>query len=848
MLQTNPAGSPSQALLRNLINSLVDPVLVKDRNYRWILWNQAFCDLTGYTQEELQGKSDRDIWIGESANLIRNHDQQVFSTELPHTHTHSLRTATGEVCSIPIQRSLFRDESGQSLLLCVLKPPAPNAQVALQTVGWQTSKRFLQLAIDSIPEQIFWKDTRSVYLGCNQSFARAVGVESPAAIVGKRDQDLPNWGENIASEMDSDRRVLETGVPEYNCIIPEQQTDGEHWIEVSKIPLLDESGRVVGMVGTRHDITEQRRVEESLRQSVATSRALVEAIPDLLIRVREDGTYLSRAFEGDFKPQAIDVAVGKNVVDFLPPPVAQKLLHSIQQALCTGELQIHDQEMVIDGQLIYEEVRTIPVGNNTALMMIRNVTDRKRAEIALKELNEELEQKVEERTIILRQAITRLEQEIHDRKEAKNLLQEKEQFLRSIYEGIEHQIFVNDVLPDGQFPYVGWNRFTEQLLEISSEAGRGKSPADIFGVEQGNWIVQNYRRCVEAGTTVSFEECLTFAGQQKWSITTLNPLKNGAGEIHRIVGTAFDITARKQAETALQQSETRLRQQTEALEQTLRELQQTQMQLVQSEKMSSLGQLVAGVAHEINNPVNFIYGNLKHAESYMQDLLGLLRLYQECYPQPSDVIQQEARAIDLDFLLEDLPKLLNSMRVGADRIQAIVTSLRIFSRMDEAEMKEVDLSACIDSTLMILQNRLKAKPDRGKIEVIKSYAAIPPVECYAGQLNQVFMNIISNAIDALEETGVDNPELEPQINISLEMPTATEVIIRLTDNGAGIPDEAKARIFDPFFTTKPIGKGTGMGLSISYQIVTEKHRGQLECNSAPGAGTEFVIRIPVRQS
>ncbi|MHC0062204.1 trifunctional serine/threonine-protein kinase/ATP-binding protein/sensor histidine kinase [Nostoc sp. UIC 10890] len=300
---------------------------------------------------------------------------------------------------------------------------------------------------------------------------------------------------------------------------------------------------------------------------------------------------------------------------------------------------------------------------------------------------------------------------------------------------------------------------------------------------------------------------------------------------------------------AFQASETREREKAEQLAQSLHKLQQTQAQLVQTEKMSSLGQLVAGVAHEINNPVNFIFGNLAHANNYTQEVLGLLELYQKHYPSPHPEIQEEALAIDLEFLLEDLPKLLSSMRVGADRIRQIVASLRTFSRMDEAEIKAVNIHEGIDSTLMILQHRLKAKSDRPDIQLVKNYGNLPQVECYAGQLNQVFMNVLSNAIDALEESLADNQGqiTTPTITIHTEQIDTHQVEIRIADNGLSIPESIRRRLFDPFFTTKPVGKGTGMGLSISYQIVTEKHGGSLSCISEPGQGAEFQIRIPLSQ-
>ncbi|MEG3919781.1 ATP-binding protein [Microcoleus sp. POL10_C6] len=288
------------------------------------------------------------------------------------------------------------------------------------------------------------------------------------------------------------------------------------------------------------------------------------------------------------------------------------------------------------------------------------------------------------------------------------------------------------------------------------------------------------------------------------------------------------------------------------LEQTLQELQQTQAQLIQQEKMSSLGLLVAGVAHEVNNPINFIYGNIHHVRAYTTDLLELVKLYQKHSLYPQSEISEYLQNIDFDFLNKDLPQLLSSMKIGADRIVQIVQSLRNFSRLDESEMKPVNIHEGIDSTLLILQSRLKATADRPAIEIVKNYSHLPLVECYAGQLNQVFMNILANAIDALESYNLDRGPTAPKANpiaiaITTEYSLPDKIIVRISDNGPGMAENVKERLFDPFFTTKPVGKGTGLGLSISYKIVVEKHKGTLRCDSTPGLGTEFSIEIPLRQ-
>lgn len=287
------------------------------------------------------------------------------------------------------------------------------------------------------------------------------------------------------------------------------------------------------------------------------------------------------------------------------------------------------------------------------------------------------------------------------------------------------------------------------------------------------------------------------------------------------------------------------------LEQTLQELKTMQLQLVQNEKMSALGNLVAGVAHEINNPVGFLKGNIQPALDYITDLFSLLDLYQQKLPNPDTEIQDEIAAIDLEFVREDLPSLVGSMREGVDRIANISTSLRTFSRADSDTPVAFNQHQGLDSTILILKHRLKANENRPEIQLIKNYAPIPKVECFAGQLNQVFMNLLANAIDALEEsnTGRSFAEIEAnpnQIAITTEFVAAqNQVLVRIKDNGTGMCESVKHKIFDHLFTTKAVGKGTGLGLAIAHQIVTQKHNGFLEVNSTFGQGSEFTIELPV---
>ena len=459
--------------------------------------------------------------------------------------------------------------------------------------------------------------------------------------------------------------------------------------------------------------------------------------------------------------------------------------------------------------------------------------------------NEELRSHLQSRTQVLKHTTARLQKAMSDRDQTIVALQKSESRFKDLAANVPGIIYQFHLSASGEPSFSFVSDSSHALFGISSAEIEANANALIDIIHSDD--VDNFN-CLIAHSVETLCDWqwqgrfVTPLGHTVWVQCISRPKRMPDG------GTLWDglminISHTKQAEADLLRSEVELRSQTEQLQTTLHRLKRAQAKLIQSEKMSSLGQLVAGIAHEINNPVNFIHGNLSHVQSYVEDMMQIIRCYQAHHPVPIQAVKDLSEDLELEYITQDLPKLIASIKSGTDRIRQIVLSLRNFSRLDESEFKLADIHEGLESTLMILSRRLAATDSRQAIEVIKAYENIPMVECYVSQLNQVFMNILVNAIDAIDSVSMADQGYQIMLQT---FQTADSVTVRITNNGPPILYDDRKRMFDPFFTTKPVGKGTGMGLAISYQTIVDLHKGTLECSQSEDQKTIFTIEIPIR--
>ncbi|TAG91213.1 MAG: PAS domain S-box protein [Oscillatoriales cyanobacterium] len=703
-------------------------------------------------------------------------------------------------------------------------------QLALEQTG--RSEQLLRAVIDKSSDWIFAKDQDFRCILANNSFAQAIG-KTVEEIIGKNDLELGfaeelvfgNPAENMRGFRADDLAVL-AGKIIHNPCDPATIADGSvHIFDTQKVPLRDTESHIFAVLSFAHDITESHKSEAALRRSEARFRSLVANIPGVVYRWPCD-------FSASFISDAVYSLTGYSATDFrLLDDRVGRSFASIIYSEDLAQVEATIRRGIENKQSYSLEYRLLAADGT-----IKWVCDK-----GSPVFDEDGDVYCLDGVIF----------DISDRYYALEALQQKTSELEAVFRTLPDLYFrlnADGVILD----YLSGN---SSDLYIPAEDFLGKRMLDILPVNVADKFKKAIIETIENATSVTLEYSLQISEQQQQYEARFLPFN-----ATQIIIICRNITLRKQAESKLKEKNYELKQ-------ALKQLGRTQSQLIQSEKMSGLGQLVAGIAHEINNPISFIYGNVAYASEYAENLLKLCCMYQEHYPEPVSVIADLAEEIEIEFMKEDFPHLLNSIKIGAERIRQIVLSLRNFSRLEESDIKRVDIHEGIDSALLILQHRIKENGRIRNIEIVKEYGELPPVQCYVGQLNQVFMNILSNAIDALgtvrnrklEVGGAsgterqDSPDLPVGCNGSHWIMIRTEVLennriaIAISDNGPGMEESVKSRIFDPFFTTKPVGKGTGLGLSISYQIVVERHSGTLGCVSTPGGGTEFVIEIPIRQ-
>ncbi|MCT7991372.1 PAS domain-containing protein [Laspinema olomoucense] len=601
----------------------------------------------------------------------------------------------------------------------------------------------------------------------------------------------------------------------------------ETWLEVRTHPY--DSGILVFL----SDITARKQVLNSLRQRENLYRTFVKNFPNGVILLFDRDLHHTLAEGRDLEAiHLIKTTVeGKTLQEAFPSDICQTL-EPLYREVLAGETRV--TELTFGSRIYLAQI--LPIKNEAGevlggMVMTQDMTECKLAEAENARLIASL-QKSEAKTRAMASLLSEAEKLAH-------------------VGCWEFEIATNRIICSDE---------VYRMLGLDLNAASPTYPEYLQRIhpEDRETAAQLIERAIDAGESYQVEQRIVQSdGSIRYLSANGEPIFNEVGEVVKVLGSLLDITDRHLAQQALMKSEAQLELRARELEETLYELQRTQTQLIQTERMSGLGQMVAGIAHEVNNPVGFIYGNIVHATSYIDDLVNLVNLYQKHYPEPDPEILEEIEEIDLEFLFEDLPRLLRSMKVGAERIREIVRSLRNFSRLDEADNKQVNIHEGIDSTLLILQHHLKDESlnsnSNNNITVIKEYGDLPRVDCYPSELNQVFLNIITNAIDVLKPQ--DPPR---QITIRTEAvirdQTSSEqsspdwIIIRIIDNGPGMTPEIQQRMFDPFFTTKPVGMGTGLGLSISYQIIVEQHKGKLTCSSELGKGTELIIELPLHQN
>ncbi|MGL5196561.1 MAG: PAS domain S-box protein [Chroococcales cyanobacterium] len=836
----------SRALLRTILDALPQSVVWKDRHSVVLGCNQAFVKaFRGSSPEEFVGKTDDDFCLSpEEAIHYKNCDRQVMISDRPLLKLiETVQNPDGSKNWVETTKIPLHDRMGQVMgVVAIFEDITDRIQAE---AALRTNEEKLRSLFELCPLGIILNDIQGPFIEANAAASHLTGYTFAEL------NQLSYW--DLTPEEYNEAEAIQLNLLQttgrYGPYQKEYIHKQGHRVPVELIGL-----RIQGSDGGQYiwsilaDITERKAAEKALKDSEAQTRALLEAIPDMMLRYNRDKVFV------DYKCSAqVSMLVppeqflGKNLYEILPDFLAQPTGQLIEETLRTQQIQSFEYDLVMPDGVRNYEARFALCGEDV-FSIIRDITDRKQAEARLQALLK--------RTQLLNHIST----EIRNSLDLDTILQNA---VNAIFAEIELNIctfvwYHPDTEPHtlevvkeqknsqlaswlGSYPMDNYPQLFDQMLQgkmyrLDQVANSSDEPLKAWCKKAGlgTYLLLPIHT---SGVRMGGFEMGRIASDLPWQDDELELLQSIANQVAIAIYQA-QLYQDSQAKS-------------QELQQAYRELQDTQVQLIQAEKMSSLGQLVAGVAHEINNPVSFIYGNLTHASDYTDNLLALIQLYQNFYPNPTEEIMEFREEIELDFLISDFPKIIKSMKNGASRIRDIVKSLRTFSRLDEADSKAVDLHENIDSTLVILHNRLKGHGRVPEIQVIKHYGNLPQVECYSSLLNQVFMNLLMNAIEAIEErrnclTPESLSDYVGCITLRTQVLLENRVSIVIQDNGIGMNASVQEQLFNPFFTTKAIGKGTGMGLSTSYQIITKNHQGTLRFYSTEGVGTQFAIELPLK--
>ncbi|MGE5656750.1 MAG: PAS domain-containing protein [Actinomycetota bacterium] len=830
--------------------------------------------MLGYEPEKLENEFT--IW----ERLVHPEDlPQVLALLTAHAHGEKtgeavefrMQSATGEWKWILSRSKVFEwDEGGKPL-----RVTGTHQDITERKLAESELLRF-RLVVESTSDAVGMADLEGNHYYQNQAFTELYEYPTAAAFNEVGGPRIAFTQPEVAEEVLS---TIMGGQPWVGEVEHISRSGRRMQVLLRANPIKDSDGNIIGLVSLNTDISDRQQAEAARLQ---LTRQLQEAQRVAQIGNWEFDIFVNQVTWSEelfriYHREPGQIPSFEEILQQIHPEDQERWLAGVQRVMTEGGAYDIDHRVYLPhgeiryinakGQAMLDESGTVVRLFGTAM----DITDRKQVEIALQQqfLREQLLGAIAQR---MRQSLQLKEILNTTAAELQQALQADRVLVYQIFPNgtgcaiaeataTGYSSILNILFPEEIFPREIYEQYIQgRICAVSDRDLGGIVPCLVDFMAEMQVRAKLVVPIVQTGKLWGLliaHQCSQPRVWQEGEIGLFQQLANqlaiGIQQSMLFEQAQTEIAERKATEMALRESERRERAKAIELEQAIGKLQSTQTQLVHSEKMAGLGQLVAGIAHEINNPVSFIFGNIAPATQYASDLLKLITLYQDRYPTPDPDIVEEIEAIELDFVKADFPKLLSSIQEGASRIKEIVLSLRNFSRLDEAEMKEADLHSGINSTLMLLQHRLKEQPDRKAIQVIQNFGKLPLVECHPGQLNQVFMNILCNAIDALEGKIKGEPAFIPTIWITTELetfilpgrPPVPAALIRIADNGPGISPQVQERIFNPFFTTKPVGAGTGLGLSISYQIIVEKHGGKLQCYSQLNQGAEFAIEVPL---